>query len=157
MTRWLSYAGLACALTSASVAPGEAQAPAPSQSKPAATAPAAEDFTYNPDGRRDPFVNLLTRGSEPGPASRRGDGLGNLAVEDLSLRGIVASRGGFVAVVQGPDSKTFIVHANDRLLNGSVKAITAQDMIVVQDVDDPLSIVKQREVRKSLRTVDETK
>jgi Tfp pilus assembly protein PilP len=157
MTRWLSYAGLAFALTAASVAPGEAQAPAQAPSAAVATTRAPDNFTYNPEGRRDPFVSLLARGSEPGPTTHHGDGLGNLAVEDLSLKGVVQSRGGFVAVVQGPDSKTFIVHANDRLLNGSVKTITAQDMIVLQDVDDPLSIAKQREVRKSLRTIDETK
>ncbi len=151
MTRWVSYAGLAFALFAASVATGAAQAAA------VPTAPQPETFTYNPDGRRDPFVTLLTHGTEPGATNRRGDGLGNLAVEDLSLKGIVRSRAGFVAVVQGPDSRTFIVHANDQLLNGSVKTITEQDLIVMQNVDDPLSIVKQREVRKTLRAIDETK
>ena len=32
------------------------------------------------------------------------------------------------------------MHPNDRLLDGTVKAITADSIVIVQDVNDPLSL-----------------
>ena len=54
-------------------------------------------------------------------------------------------------MVQGPDNKTYLVRQNDKLLDGTVKAITAQGLVILQEVNDPLSLVKQKEVRKMLR------
>jgi len=43
-----------------------ATTPAPGATTPgaAAAAPAPEPYTYNPEGRRDPFVSLILRGVE---------------------------------------------------------------------------------------------
>ena len=35
-----------------------------------------------------------------------------------------------------------------------VKAITADSVVFLQDVNDPLSMVKQKEVRKTVRSAD---
>jgi hypothetical protein len=69
----------------------------------------------------------------------------------------VAGRTGFVAMVVGPEKKTYIVRANDKLLDGTVKAVTAQGLVILQEVNDPLSLVKQKEVRKMLRALEEGK
>ena len=53
-------------------------------------------------------------------------------------------------MVQGPDKKTYLVRQNDKLLDGVVKAITPEGLVILQDVSDPLSLVKQKEVRKML-------
>jgi hypothetical protein len=53
-------------------APG-ATAPAPASPPPAA-APAQEAYTYKPDGRRDPFLNLLGTGTENKLTSHKGEG-----------------------------------------------------------------------------------
>jgi len=60
-------------------------------------------------------------------------------------------------MVQGPDNKTYIVRANDHLLDGTVKAVTPQGLVIMQEVSDPLSLVKQKEVRKMLRGLEEGK
>jgi hypothetical protein len=60
-------------------------------------------------------------------------------------------------MIQGPDSKTYIVHQGDRLSDGKIKTITPTGLVVVQDVNDPLSLVKQREVRKLLRSLEDVK
>ena len=73
------------------------------------------------------------------------------------MRGVVANQTGFVAMVVGPDSKTYIVRANDKLLDGTVKAVTAQGLVILQEVNDPLSLVKQKEIRKMLRGLEEGK
>jgi type IV pilus assembly protein PilP len=141
-------------------------APAALATAPAAAAPAtpeaatADGYAYNPEGRRDPFVSLVRSGSDsraPRNAGAAIDGLSGLSVEDISVRGVVAGRTGFVAMVQGPDNKTYLVRQNDKLLDGTVKAVNAQGLLVLQDVNDPLSLVKQKEVRKMLRGLEEGK
>ncbi|MCU1385225.1 MAG: hypothetical protein JWL71_3922, partial [Acidobacteria bacterium] len=123
----------------------------------AATPPAQEAYTYRPDGRRDPFLSLVGAGSEAKVTSRKGEGPAGLTVAELSVRGIMQSRGALVAMIQGPDRKTYIVHQGDKLLDGTIKGITPQGLIVVQEVNDPLSLIKQREVRKLLRSLEDAK
>ena len=153
-------------------APAGAQAPADKSgrgsSTPAATpatpaAPATpatpatpEGHTYRAEGRRDPFVSLMRRGSDTASApSARGPGLKGLGAGEVTLRGTVASQGGYVAIVQGADSKTYIVRAGEQLADGTIRSITADALVILQEVNDPLSLQKQREVRKVLRQTEE--
>jgi type IV pilus assembly protein PilP len=142
--------------TPAPAAPPATQAPA--QAQVPALSP-ADTFTYNPDGRRDPFVSLLTKGGErhvPRPGQDL-EGVAGLAVEELTVRGIVSSPSGLVAMVQSPDRKTYLVRQNDKLLDGTVKAVTPEGLVILQEVNDPLSLVKQKEVRKMLHGNEEGK
>lgn len=129
-----------------------APAPAPARADNAPTPP--PNFTYSPDGRRDPFVSLINRGVESRSGTDRGarpDGLPGLLVDEVVVRGIVQTPRGFVAMVGSPTGKTYSLRVGDRLMDGSVRAVTAQAVILMQDVNDPLSLEKQREVRKYLR------
>jgi Tfp pilus assembly protein PilP len=147
--------------------------PAPSPAKPEAPMPAAtagevkppaapqppapEAYTYRAEGRRDPFQTLAGNGTTAAAASRKGEGPAGLAVADVSVRGVMQSRGALVAMIMGPDNKTYIVHQGDKLLDGTIRTITPQGLVVVQEVNDPLSLVKQREVRKLLRSLEDAK
>lgn len=123
-----------------------------------AAAPAPDDtYRYDPAGRRDPFVSLVARGAEEPRGASGIDGLAGLGAGELSVRGILRSRSGYVAILQGPDNKTYLAKAGDHLLDGSIKRIEAQAVVLIQEVTDPLSSVKQREVRKGLRGTDEGK
>ncbi len=147
----LILAALAAAVPAVTSAQGASPAPV-------VQAPPAPAFTYNPEGRRDPFVSLLKRATEA--RARQGKpapGVSGFLVSELTLKGIMQSRGANVALVTGPDSKTYTVRVNDRLLDGSVRAITADTLVCLQDVNDPLSLTKQREVRVTLRAVAEAK
>lgn len=166
--RWIALAALVAALvalpagtSAAQTSPPAGQAPAaPGAQPPAPAAPKpSEVYSYNPEGRRDPFVSLLLRGGADLATSRdkRPDGREGILIAELALRGIVRSRNALVAMVQGPDNRTYIIHTGDRLLDGVVKAITADTVVFSQDVNDPLSLVKQREVRKMLRASEEVK
>jgi len=140
-------------------APATGAPTAPAGAPPEAEAPIEPPgFTYNPEGRRDPFVSLVRRGSTTtrggvGTAARPG-GLAGLETAEVTLRGTVRSREGFVAILQGADQKTYIVRAGDRLLDGTVRTISQNDMVILQQVNDPLSLEKQREVRKMLRQAE---
>jgi Tfp pilus assembly protein PilP len=132
-------------------APQSAVAPsAPAQStKPAeAETPIA---AYNPEGRRDPFLSLLGRGPDPHGNAVRVPGMPGLLISEVTVKGILRSPNGYIAMLQAPDNKTYIVHVGDRLMDGAVKNITQDSVIFSQDVNDPLSLVKQREVPKRVR------
>lgn len=116
-----------------------------------------ETYTYQADGRRDPFMSLVGTGSEPRATSRRGEGPSGLTSSEISVSGIVQSRAGLVAMIKGPDNKTYVVHQGDKLADGTIKSITPQGLVIVQEVNDPLSFVKQREVRKLLRSLEDAK
>lgn len=127
--------------------PGAAAAPPP------ASGPAP--YSYDPQGRRDPFVSLLARGADPKSATNRPPGLPGLLINEITVKGIVRDRSGFIAMIQGPaQNKTFIVREGEKLMDGTVKAITADGVVFSQDVNDPLSLVKQKEVRKTVRSTD---
>jgi hypothetical protein len=73
-------------------------------------------------------------------------------VNEITVKGVLKSpKGGFIALVQAPDARTYIAHPGDKVLDGTVKAIITDAVVFSQDVNDPLSLVKQREVRKSIR------
>jgi hypothetical protein len=93
-----------------------------------------------------------TRGGAGGDA--RPTGLAGLETAEVILRGTVRSREGFVGILQGADQKTYIVRTGDRLLDGTVRTISQNDMVILQQVNDPLSLEKQREVRKVLRQAE---
>ena len=135
----------------------KAAAPAGQKAPVQAEQAAPEPFTYQADGRRDPFLNLLGTGPEPRPVGRKSDGLAGLALGEITVRGVMQSRDSLVAMIAGPDNKTYIVHQGDRLLDGQIKTITHDGLVVVQRVTDPLSTVKQREVQKLLRSLEDAR
>ena len=76
---------------------------------------------------------------------------------ELTVRGIMQTRGAWVAMVSGPDGRVYTVHAGDKLADGVVRQVTAASVVILQEVHDPLSLERQREVRKFLRGGDEVK
>jgi hypothetical protein len=115
--------------------------------------PAAEPYSYDPAGRRDPFVSLVARGAQP-VGGTRVSGLSGLSTADIVLTGIYQGR---VAFLKGPDGKTFQARVNDRLADGVIRSITPTAIVIMQEVNDPLSLVKVKEVRKGLRASDDVK
>lgn len=136
--------------------PPPVAAPAPPQGQQQPAPPSAPGgFAYDPQGRRDPFVSLLLRGNDPRATVNRPPGLPGVLIGELTVKGIVRDRSGFIAMVQAPDNKTYIVRPGEKLMDGSVKSITPDTVVFSQDVSDPLSPVKQREIRKSVRSMDQ--
>ena len=141
-------------------APAAKAEPAPAK-KADLPAPAA-NFEYASEGRRDPFVSLVNRGDD-GKAkagamtAKRADGVPGMLSGEMNVRGIMQSRGAYVAMVSGADNKVYTVRAGDKLADGVIRAVTANAVVILQEAHDPLSLEKQREVRKFLRGGDEVK
>ena len=140
------------AATPAVVTPGT---PAQNVAEKGSDAAEPQGFNYNPDGRRDPFVSLLRRGDAG--AGPKVAGLGGLGTSEVSLRGILTSEGAFVGILHGVDSKNYIVRVGDKLSDGTIRTITKDALVILQQVSDPLSLEKEREVRKLLRQTEEAK
>ena len=150
---------IAAALLAATPVGG--QTPAPSPAAPAAaTTPAhkvpplePQGYDYNPAGRRDPFISLVRRTTQASgtSANSRPTGLGGLSIEQIRMTGVVKGRQGFSAIVKGVDNRTYYVKAGDELFDGKVRAVTADAMFLTQNVNDPLSVAKTREIKRLLR------
>jgi hypothetical protein len=129
--------------------------PAPAQPGTAASGavpPSVGAYTYRAEGRRDPFVSLVGRGNDTRAGGSRPPGVAGLLINEISIKGIVRDGSGFIAMVQGADNRAYVVRAGDRLMDGTVKAIVKDAVVFSQDVNDPLSLVKQKEIRKNLRS-----
>jgi len=151
---------------------GLAQAPPPGFSPSPAASPAAdslspvgttdipgstEGYHYNPMGRRDPFVSLLKPVSpDQGPKTRR-PGMEGFLIQEVALKGIVKTPRGYTAMLLGTDGKSYFVGVGQRLFDGVVTAIDATTVTFRQEVTDPLSTVKSREMKKTLYPSEEAR
>jgi len=151
-------------------APAPAQTPASGQPPAPGQPPAKKvdlptppaNFEYSPEGRRDPFLSLVDRGddnrtSKNAATVKRAEGVPGMLTAELVIRGIVQTRGTWVAMVAGADKKVYTVRAGDKLADGVIRQISANSLVILQEVNDPLSLEKQREVRKFLRGGEEVK
>ncbi len=112
-------------------------------------------YRYDGQGRRDPFRSLLSRGAERRVPESRPTGLPGLLIEETTVKGIVRAGAEPVAMIAGPDGRTYTGRVGDRLVDGSIKAITTGTVVFMQEVDDPLSMVKEREVKRFLRAPED--
>ena len=147
----------------AAQAPAPAASPSPGSTTPDVVknridqemAPAAGSYTYNSQLRRDPFVSLLKPVSESGPGKRR-PGMEGFLIQEVALKGIVKDKTGFVAMLQGPDAnKSYFCRVGQRLFDGQITAIDAATVTFRQEVTDPLSSVRARDVKKTLYPSEE--
>lgn len=154
----LSAATMVLVGAAAAAAPRPPAAPSAKTSTPASGVGESSDaYIYQVDGRRDPFLSLIATGTDQTQTTKKSDGIATLAVNDLAVRGVLKSKGTLIAMVQGPDRRAYVVHQGDAFLDGSIKAVIPEGLVIVQQVNDPLSLVKQREVRKLMRAVEDGK
>lgn len=153
-------------------APAWAQVPAPGPSPAASPAPGAPDpikaileqetapapgaYSYNPQGRRDPFVSLQKPVEAERPAIRK-QGLEGMLVNEVALRGIVKTSKGFTAMMQGTDGKSYFAQTGQKMADGVITSIDASTVTFRQEINDPLSVVKSRELKKSLYQSEEAR
>jgi type IV pilus assembly protein PilP len=144
--------------------PARAQVPSSPAASPAADSLSSisspdspEGYHYNPMGRRDPFVSLLKPVSpDQGPKTRR-PGMEGFLIQEVALKGIVKTPRGYTAMLLGTDGKSYFVGVGQRLFDGVVTAIDATTITFRQEVTDPLSTVKSRELKKTLYPSEEAR
>jgi type IV pilus assembly protein PilP len=108
-----------------------------------------DSYHYDPKGRRDPFQSLIG----PAPTLQPGQrpvGPAGFLIDEIKLQGVVKTRQGLVAMINGPDNKGYLAHVGDKVLDGEVIRITPSSVVFRQEVNDPTRIERYREVVKEL-------
>lgn len=111
-------------------------------------------FRYVSRGRRDPFVSLALGFNVLGPAPRP-PGLNGMLIQEVSLRGIVKTQDGYIAMIQGTDNKSYFARTGERLYDGNIQSIDDIRVVFRQEINDPLRIEKFQQVEKSLHPLEE--
>ncbi|HEY0160380.1 MAG TPA: pilus assembly protein PilP [Thermoanaerobaculia bacterium] len=106
-------------------------------------------YRYDPQGRRDPFRSLIGPSPKLEPGARP-PGVPGFLIDELKLGGIFKTREGLTAMVTGPDNKSHLIRAGQKVLDGEVVRITATGVVFRQEVNDPTRIERFREVVKDL-------
>jgi len=112
-------------------------------------------FVYRPDGRRDPFKNLLQGGDKP--LNREAlEGIAGLTISELSLEGIMGiEKGEFKAFLKGPKNHPYDVSVGDKVYDGEVVEITDNSIVFKQILTVALGGTKERKVVKWLNPEEE--
>jgi type IV pilus assembly protein PilP len=108
-----------------------------------------DTYRYDPQGRRDPFQSLVGPAPKLQPGQRPA-GVPGFLIDEMKLQGVVQTRQGLVAMINGPDNKGYLVHVGDKVLDGEVIRITPSSVVFRQEVNDPTRIERYREVVKDL-------
>jgi Tfp pilus assembly protein PilP len=130
--------------------------------KPAPTKVAVEDKknpvepkkeapkAINMAGRRDPFVSPVVNRANVGSGCSTGKRC--LAIDQVSLTGIVKADTGMIAVVVNALNKAYFLRENDPVFNGYVVRITTDSIVFKETVEDKLGKPFTREVTKKITT-----
>ncbi len=113
-------------------------------------------FRYEARGRRDPFVSLAL-GVDVLSPDVRPPGLAGMLIQEVSLRGIVKTVDGYIAMIQGTDNKSYFAKDGERLYDGNIQSIDDARVVFRQEINDPLRIEKFQTVEKTLHPVEEGK
>ena len=142
----------------ASPAPADANQPAPTPLESSLLPLPEAGLIYSSQGRRDPFVSLIRPAGPARTTGVRKAGIEGFVIQEVALKGIVRTGPGqLVALLEGPDKKTYFTRVGQRLHDGRLVAIDATTATFRQVVDDPLSSNRSREVKKSLYPSEEAR
>ena len=114
----------------------------------AQAAPAAAATKYA--GKRDPFISPVVARMGTGPGTTCTTGKRCLVVDQLSLRGVVRTPNGWIAVVANTANKAYFLRENDPIFNGYVLKITGDSVVFKENVLDNLGRQTTREVVKKV-------
>jgi Tfp pilus assembly protein PilP len=87
------------------------------------------------NGRRDPFISSVSTAAAAAAVCNSG-GKRCLAIDRISLKGVVRSGSGFIAVVVNAANRAYFLRENDPLMNGYVVRITSNAVTFKQTDKD---------------------
>ncbi len=111
-------------------------------------------FAYDSRGRRDPFISLAL-GLNILPGKVRPPGLGGMLIQEVSLRGLVKTSEGYIAMIQGTDNKSYFAREGVRMYDGMIESIDSEKVVFRQEINDPLRIEKFQRLEKWLHPLEE--
>lgn len=123
----------------------------PSARPDSATMSPAGGMSYDPSGRRDPFIPMIEN-NQQGQSDTVLPPLQRVGLTEVSLIGIVWGAYGYTAMVQTPDGKGYSLRRGTRVgpNNGVVSSITERGIIVQERFTDVYGNKQEREYVKLL-------
>jgi Tfp pilus assembly protein PilP len=104
-------------------------------------------FTYNPEGRRDPFKDLLTGRDMRGKTA---SGEPQVFIDDLVLFGIVQNNKVFTAMIGMPQGFPMFVKVGDKFTDGYVLSISASQVVLRKTHERGIPLIRPRDVVKEI-------
>ena len=126
----------------------ETTAAAPQETPPSAPALTVQTgFTYNPEGRRDPFKNLLA-----GRDMRERTAVGEtqIFIDDLVLYGIVKNKNVYTALIGMPQGFPVFAKVGDKFADGYVLSINETQVVLRKTHERGIPLVRPRDVIKEI-------
>ena len=104
-------------------------------------------FTYNPEGRRDPFKDLLT-----GRDMRAKTAIGEpqVFIDDLILFGIVKNKKTYTAMIGMPQGFPMFVNVGDKFTDGYVLSITESQVVLRKTHERGIPLIRPRDIVKEI-------
>lgn len=142
--------------------PGAALNPAMPAGSPASLPTArpesvADDYSYDPKSRRDPFQSMVLM-VKIGKAHSEMPPLQRFEISDMKLLGIIWGGYGYYGLIQTPDGKGYTVKEGMLLgaNNGTIKSISEKRILVSEPTMEVTGKRSTREVEIFLRTKEGT-
>lgn len=136
---------VACSREAPAPAPPPPPRPAQALAAPKPATAVEPQFAYKPEGRRDPFRNIVdARLTEEGPEG--------IDYSSLKVAGIVWQRQGYFALVETADGLGHILRVNDPLgKTGRVRQITAESVVIEVRAKDFSGRVQTRTITLEMK------
>lgn len=104
--------------------------------------------TYNSEGRRDPFKDLLS-GSDVDERSAD-KGVTSYMIDDIVLIGIVLIKSKYIAIINGPQGFPYQIKVGDKFANGFVLSIDDAKVVFRQTSDRGVPLTSPRDIIKEI-------
>jgi Tfp pilus assembly protein PilP len=104
-------------------------------------------FTYNPEGRRDPFKDLL---SGRDMRERNAVGENQLNIDDLVLFGIVKNKTVYTALLGTTQGFPMFVRVGDKFADGYVLSISDTQVVLRKTHERGIPLMRPRDVIKEI-------
>jgi len=106
------------------------------------------NITYNPEGRRDPFRDLLA-GSEM-PETTGVEGVAGMLINDIVLIGVAKVRGKFQAIINGPQGFPNTINVGTKFADGFVLSIDESKVVFRQTKDRGVPLYRPKDITKEI-------
>jgi len=103
--------------------------------------------SYNPGGKRDPFLDLIGKGKG---GSKAAVADGQLTIDNATLVGIVKTPKSFVAIVSGPQEFPYFLKIGDRLADGYLLSISESKVVFRKTHERGIPLMRPRDVVKEI-------
>jgi len=105
--------------------------------------------TYDPEGRRDPFRDLLA-GQDPREKGKT-RGLQQLAIEDAVLIGIVKHKENLTAIINDAQGYPYYIETGDNFLDGFVLNVTDSQVIFRKTKERGIPLTSPKDIVKEIK------